>query len=191
MLGLICFALIRNKDRFCWGKFFSRRNGYNYDEEKIDDDYEMTQTHKMPDTRNNSYSKVPQRPSTPPLTKLNPTLANGGPSHKVTDSPVLSKYSNPERTHSRSMSSGGQFIPTLFPVPTNGTTLSPIGSNLRHTFHVEEPVNNSQRQKFGKNMVGRQLSKEYPMTTSFHAHTNGYHVKTGSLDLDYDKITHK
>lgn len=185
VIGVLLFALIRNKNRFRWGKFLSRRQRYDFDGEKGTTSYELSPT-KL-DQKNNSveYSKVPQRSSTPPLSKLNP---NGVPL-KVTDSPVLTKYSNTGRRHNRSMSSG---CPVPHFIPTNGTSTplasSPMGPNLRTTFHVEEPVPNTQYQKYGHNMVGRQFSREYPMSSFAPNHvTTGCHMKTNSLDLDYDR----
>ena len=182
VLGLILFALIRNKDKFCWGRFLSRRQRYNFDDDEKQ--YEMPTLIKT--ERNNAdYTKSFQRSSTPPLSKLGqPTSMTP---EKVTDSPILSKYTNTGKTHNRSMSSGGQILP--FTIPTNGTSTplsSPMGPNLRKTFHVEEPVTNTQRQKYGKNVVGRQLSKEYPMNPN-----GGYHMKTNSLDLEYEFHTYK
>lgn len=183
VIGLILFALMKNKDKFCWGKFFSRRRRYNYNDDEGQNKYEMT--YYKVDRNNAEYSKGFQRSSTPPLSKNQP------PSNvidKVQESPVLSKYtSTGNKTHNRSLSSGGPIVlPFSLPNPTSSPLSSPMGPNLRKTFHVEEPVKNTERQKYGKNVVGRQLSKEYPMNS-----TGSFHMKTSSLDLEYDLRTYK
>jgi hypothetical protein len=186
VIGFLLFAVIRNKDKFCWGKYLSRRRRYDFNDEE-------SKTYELP----NNYSKVTQfeRSSTPPLSKLNP-IPNITP-QKVTDSPILTKYANTKKHHSRSLSSGGQLpmFPMAAPAPTYGTppaiklgspvlTSPMVGSNLRKTFHVEQPITNSERQRYGKNMIERQLSKEYPMDAT--PGSNSFHMKTFSLDLDYD-----
>lgn len=183
VVGFLLFALLRNKNRFCWGKFIpSRRRRYHYDDDQEKGvTYELSVKHGDYQHKNNAteYTKVPQRSTTPPLTKLNPAP------NKITDSPVLSKYTNTGRTHNRSRSFGGQFLPSngITPHPVSNT---PMGSNLRATFHVDEPVPNAEYEKYGHNMVGRQLSKEYPMVTPNRMVVGSFphHVKTNSLDLD-------
>ena len=183
--GVVVFACLRNKDKFIWGKMLSRNRRLNFDEEEPKyNRYEMYPTKGDEYEKNNAFDYVKDstpRPSTPPLTKLNPTTQPG----RVTDSPVLSKYTKTGRGHNRSLSSGGQF-PVSFPNPheTSGyhspVPESPIRKNIRNTFHIEEGVSNIDRQRFGKNVVSKQLSREYPMTmndSSTHFHSN-------SLDLD-------
>ena len=182
MVGFLLFALIRNKNRFRWGKFLSRRNRYRYDDDGEKGSYELEPAKPDYCQKNNAqeYSKVPQRSTTPPLSKLNPTP------NKITDSPVLTKYTNTGsgRRHNRSLSHGGQFL------PSNGThhpvSSSPMGNNLRTTFHVDEPVPNPEYEKYGHNMIGRQISKEYPMVTPnmMVVPPFPHHAKTNSLDLD-------
>ena len=185
-VGLVLFALIRNRNKFIWYKLCSRRSRYNFDD-KTEEPYEMGRVNNEKPVESNSkknnyveYSKVPPRPSTPPLSKLNPSSQPG----KVTDSPVLTKYSKTGKTHNRSMSSGGQFPPIVgitgyepspFYSPVHETSMR---GNIRQTFHVEETISNTDRQKYGKNMVSKQLSREYPIMD-----TNSHHAKSGSLDL--------
>ena len=192
-LGMILFACLRNKDKFIWGKLLSRNRRLNFNEDHDkhisynNNTYEM-QEKTMDIEKNNlgDYEKpLLGRPSTPPLTKNNPATQPG------MESPVLSKYTKTGKTHNRSLSSGGQFpLPPLGPPPSFETCTSghhspvpesPISKNTRYTYHVEEGVSNSDRQKWGKNMVSKQLSREYPVTASensgfFHSHSN-------SLDL--------
>ena len=191
VIGLLLFALVRNRNKYLWGKLLSRNNHYDFSqgEEKIQRQYESNNSASMElkTMYNNAMEcngKVqPARPSTPPLTKLNPT--NSQP-RKVTDSPVLSKYSNTDRKHNRSMSSGGSYaFPGFEPI-----TAPPMGSpNLRETYYIEESLSNFERQKYGKNFVGRQLSKEYPMSVG--PSVTGTHSKSHSLDLDHDYFNPK
>ncbi len=185
--GIVLFACIRNKDKFIWGKMLSRNRRLNFesDNEKCTQ-YEMRNTKLDAYPKNNEYDYIkettPNRPSTPPLTKLNPSSLPG----KVTDSPVLSKYTKTGKTHNRSMSSGGQF-PISFTIadsPSRHSPVpeSPVRKNMRNTFHVEEGVSNNERQKYGKNIVSKQLSREYPMTFNDTTPYHCYHSKTSSLD---------
>ena len=187
--GIVTFACLRNKDKFIWGKMLSRNRRLNFseDHEKCNGQYEMCTTKGSEYEKNNAFDYAKDhtpRPSTPPLTKLNPTGSMPG---GITDSPVLSKYTPTGRQgHARSFSSGGQFpLPTLADTPTRHSPVpeSPIRKNLRNTFHLEEGVSNSDRQRYGKNVVSKQLSREYPMT---NGDANHHHVKTHSFDLNVD-----
>ena len=184
--GIVVFACIRNKDKFIWGKMLSRNRRLNFDndDEKCNNQYEMCNTKNDDFQKNNGYEYTKEttpRPSTPPLTKLNPTSQPG----KVTDSPILSKYTTTAgKTHNRSMSSGGRF-PMSFPIidtPPHHSPVpeSPVRKNIRNTFHIEEGVSNNERQKYGKNIVSKQLSREYPM--SYSDGSPYFHAKTNSLD---------
>ena len=195
VIGLLLFALVRNRNKYLWGKLLSRNNHYDFSEgeEKIQRQYETNNNMELKTVYNNTLEcngkLPPARPSTPPLTKLNPTSGSQLP-HKVTDSPVLSKYSNTDRKHNRSMSSGGSFaFPGFEPITAPPVVGSPMGNNLRETYYIEESVSNNERQKYGKNVVGRQLSKEYPMSVG--PSINGTHSKSHSLDLDHDYFNPK
>uniref|UniRef100_A0A1X7V831 Sema domain-containing protein n=1 Tax=Amphimedon queenslandica TaxID=400682 RepID=A0A1X7V831_AMPQE len=192
VVGVLLFALIRNKNRFCWGKFLSRNRRCHWDDDGEKGSYELGPTKPDYPPKNNAhdYCKVPVRSTTPPLSKLNPTP-------KITDSPVLTKYTNTGsgRRHNRSMSHGGQFLPNGAHHPVAGSPIagSPMGNNLRTTFHVDEPVPNPEYEKYGHNMIGRQISREYPMimpmvTPNRMVAPPFHHAKTNSLDLDNIKF---
>lgn len=190
--GIVIFACLRNKDKFIWGKMLSRNRRLNFSEDNekyCNGDYEMYPTKIDEYEKNNAHDFVKDstpRPSTPPLSKLDPTSQPG----KVTDSPVLSKYTpTGKSSHNRSFSSGGmQFppMPVLLPTESSCSPVpdSPIRNNMRNTYHIEEGVSNVDRQKYGKNVVSKQLSREYPMAYN-DATMNGstFHAKTNSLDL--------
>ena len=163
VLGLLLFAAIRNREKFLWWHCLSRRH-YDGDSDEKCEDYCIDFT-KVPEQNINNAKPLPPRPTTPPLTKLNPTTPL-----KITDSPVLTKYTSTSR-HRRSNSSGGSF--NIQPADQACLHLN----NVKHTVHVEESVSNSDRQRYGKNMISRQISKDYPMpsketSVSYRAQTN-------------------
>lgn len=172
--GIVLFALIRNRHNFIWSPR-NRRGDYAVSYDNGKEPRSNGAAEKADSWLNNSeYSKPANRPSTPPLTKLNPTST---PSlSRVTDSPVLTKYQK-DRGHSRSQSSGG-----MNPFTTYNNHADP---NLKTTVVVEEKVTNRDRERFGHNMVSRQISKEYPMTNTPARYTTvEYHARSGSLDID-------
>ena len=142
--GIVLFALIRNRHNFIWSPR-NRRGNYavSYENDKVPRSNGTAE--KAESWMNNSeYSKPANRPSTPPLTKLNPTST---PSlHRVTDSPVLTKYQH-ERGHSRSQSSGG-----LNPFTTYNNHADP---NLKTTVLVEEKITNRDRERFGQSQISK------------------------------------
>lgn len=167
VLGLLLFAAIRNREKFLWWHCLSRRR-YDFTSQDKEDLYFGASS----DSNQNNYTKPPPpRPTTPPLTKLNPTTPQ---SRKITDSPILTKYT-PTGRHRRSCSSGG-FIAMQ---PSDQSFLH--FNNIKHTIHVEETVSNSDRQHYGKNIASRQISKDYPEQS--RSTSVGYHAKTSSLDF--------
>lgn len=177
-LGIVFFAVLRNHKNFCWSPR-NRRGDYDVTEYK---DQVYDDMPRKADNWKNNYEGGPPlpRPSTPQLTKLNPT-GNHPIVVKVTDSPVLSKYRQ-SNGHSRSHSSGGQN--PVFGAYENPAYNNHHGNpNLKSTVMVEEVVTNRDRVLFGPNVVGRQMSKEFPVQSSPHHMKVGYHAKTGSLDM--------
>ena len=161
VVGLLLFAAIRNREKFLWWHYLSRRHCDDDSDEKSDD-------YSIDKYINNNTKPLPPRPTTPPLTKLNPVTAPHA--MKITDSPILTKYTSTSR-HRRSNSSGGSLG-----VQVADQTCFHL-NNVKHTMHVEESVSNNDRQRYGKNVISRQISKDYPMpskesSVSYQAQTN-------------------
>ena len=161
--GLLLFVAIRNREKFLWWHYISTRHCDGDSNEKAED--YCINFSKM---SNNNAKPPPPRPTTPPLTKLNPTTPQ---TRKITDSPVLTKYTSTTSRHRRSNSSGGSFS-----IQIADPACSHL-NNVKHTVPVEECISNSDRQRFGKNVLSRQVSKDYPMpsregSVSYQAQNN-------------------
>ena len=170
VVGLLLFAAIRNREKFLWWHYLLHRHCDSDSDEKREDYCIDLNTCKLPEQSINNFKPLPPRPTTPPLTKLNPTAPH---TMKITDSPILTKYTSTSR-HRRSNSSGGSL--GIQTADQAGLHLN----NVKHTVHVEESVSNSDRQRYGKNMVSRQISKDYPPMPSKEGSIS-YQVRSGSL----------
>ena len=153
VVGLLLFAAVRNREKFVWWNYLSRRHYDNDSNEKCDNFCVSPNKVYETDMPVNNAKPLPPRPTTPPLTKLNPTSPQ---TKKITDSPVLTKYTTTPR-HRRSNSSGGSFAIQAADLASSHM------NNVKHTVHVEESVSNSDRQRFGKNVISRQISQDYPV----------------------------